>query len=56
MAARYINCPFPYFPIPYGCYCGITIVPPDHPPIDEYDASCMVHDSVSPNFTNVTNL
>ena len=44
MFREYIPCPFPYFPIPYGCFCGITINKPDKPPIDEFDATCLVHD------------
>jgi len=46
MVAESIDCPFPYFPIPYGCWCGITLpYPPAHEePIDEFDANCKVHD------------
>ncbi len=33
------------FPIPYGCWCGITIpFPAPEDPIDEYDATCKTHD------------
>ncbi len=46
MAAAYIPCDFPYFPIPYGCFCGITITLPVHPPVDAFDESCMIHDQV----------
>ncbi|XP_023342172.1 phospholipase A2 isoform X2 [Eurytemora carolleeae] len=46
MVAESIDCSFPYFPIPYGCWCGITIpYPPVHEePVDEFDATCKVHD------------
>lgn len=46
MVAEYIPCPFPYFPIPYGCWCGITIpFPPLHEePVDVFDAQCKSHD------------
>ena len=46
MAVEYIPCSFPYFPIPYGCWCGITIpYPPAHEePIDQFDAKCKTHD------------
>jgi hypothetical protein len=47
MTAAYVPCPIPYFPIPYGCYCGITITPPPQPPIDVYDQECKDHDQVS---------
>jgi len=46
MTAAYVPCPFPYFPIPYGCYCGITITPPPQPPIDIFDQECKDHDQV----------
>ena len=46
MAISYIPCSFPYFPIPYGCWCGITVpFPPNHDePIDNFDEKCKVHD------------
>ena len=46
MAIEYIDCPFPYFPIPYGCWCGVTIpFPPEHDePIDTFDSLCKTHD------------
>ena len=45
MAAQYMPCPFPYFPIPYGCWCGITIPwPARHDPIDTFDEKCKIHD------------
>ena len=45
MAAQYMPCPFPYFPIPYGCWCGITIpFPSGHDPIDTFDEKCKIHD------------
>ena len=46
MAIEYIPCGFPYFPIPYGCWCGITLpYPPAHEePIDSFDAKCKTHD------------
>jgi len=46
MAIEYIPCPFPYFPIPYGCWCGVTVpYPPAHEePIDSFDAKCKTHD------------
>ena len=34
-----------WFPIPYGCWCGISIpFPPPEDPIDEFDSSCKRHD------------
>eukprot|EP00093_Oithona_nana_P002043 02043.XXX_36226_37015_1 [CDS] Oithona nana genome sequencing. len=45
MAVSYIPCSFPYFPIPYGCWCGISVpFPPKHEPIDNFDEKCKVHD------------
>ena len=42
MAYAYLPC---YFPIPYGCWCGITIpFPAQNDPVDEYDALCKSHD------------
>ena len=42
MAYEYLPC---LFPIPYGCWCGITIpFPAQNDPIDEYDALCKSHD------------
>ena len=45
MAVQYMPCPSPYFPIPYGCWCGITIpFPARHDPIDTFDEKCKIHD------------
>ena len=45
LAAYYIPCPFPYFPMPYGCWCGFTIpFPSPWMPIDDMDHSCKIHD------------
>ena len=42
MAYAYLPC---LFPIPYGCWCGITIpFPAQNDPIDEYDDLCKSHD------------
>ena len=61
MAISYIPCSFPYFPIPYGCWCGITVpFPPNHDePIDNFDEKCKVHDycyeDAYPQVRNLTN-
>ena len=44
MATKVIKCPLPVFPIPYGCWCGITLSKDPGDPIDDFDAACMVHD------------
>ena len=45
MVATSLDCPFPYFPIPYGCWCGLGPYQPNpHRPIDEFDAACKEHD------------
>ena len=45
MAATHIPCDFPYFPIPYGCWCGITLPwPSPYKPIDDLDEACKSHD------------
>ena len=45
MAVHYIPCDFPVFPIPYGCWCGITVpFPAQHEPIDYFDEQCKIHD------------
>ena len=45
MAATHIPCDFPYFPIPYGCWCGITLPwPSPYKPIDDLDVACKTHD------------
>jgi hypothetical protein len=42
MALRVLPCAFP---LPYGCWCGITIpFPPSGGPIDKWDEMCKVHD------------
>ena len=40
-------CGFPYFAIPYGCWCGINVAPiPEIPdPVDDFDAACRDHDA-----------
>lgn len=46
MLAKHVPCESPYFPIPYGCWCGITgnvTTPPK--PVDDFDAMCMAHDN-----------
>ncbi len=45
MAAQRLPCPFPYLPLPYGCYCGITLNSPGVGPIDDIDALCQIHDN-----------
>ena len=37
-----IGC-FPYFPLKYGCHCGLGGVG-DAQPVDEFDALCKTHD------------
>ena len=45
MAASHIPCDFPYFPIPYGCWCGITLPwPSPWKAVDDFDSSCKTHD------------
>ena len=45
MAADHIPCDFPYFPIPYGCWCGITLPwPCPYKPVDDFDDLCKTHD------------
>merc|ERR1711973_369959 len=45
MVVDIIPCQFPYFPIPYGCWCGFTPnPPPDLPIVDGFDESCKIHD------------
>eukprot|EP00088_Acartia_fossae_P003897 TRINITY_DN11674_c0_g1_i1.p1 TRINITY_DN11674_c0_g1~~TRINITY_DN11674_c0_g1_i1.p1 ORF type:complete len:150 (-),score=8.71 TRINITY_DN11674_c0_g1_i1:29-478(-) len=45
MVTQIIDCQFPYFPIPYGCWCGFTPNPPeDLPTVDGFDESCKEHD------------
>lgn len=45
MAATHIPCSYPYFPIPYGCWCGPTRPwPSPFKPIDEFDEICKSHD------------
>ena len=45
MAAEHIPCDFPYFPLPYGCWCGITYpFPSPWKPVDSFDATCKTHD------------
>ena len=47
MASRVLNCTFPYFAIPYGCWCGINVVSADAipEPVDDFDAACRDHDA-----------
>ena len=45
MMAKITKCPFPYLPVPYGCWCGPTIPwPQTEDPIDKVDALCKTHD------------
>ena len=44
MASKIIECPFPYFPIPYGCWCGLTPDGTTADPIDNFDTLCKKHD------------
>ena len=44
MAKKVVPCPFPYMPVPYGCYCGITLGKPNSGPIDDFDELCKRHD------------
>ena len=55
MVNKYMPCTIlgiGYFPIPYGCWCGITENwPPLSEPIDQFDAACKVHDYCYNNAT-----
>ena len=44
MATAVSPCPFPYMPVPYGCYCGLTFGKPDYDPVDDFDELCKHHD------------
>jgi len=46
MASSLINCSFPYFSLPYGCWCGINAVSIHRipAPIDDFDSACRLHD------------
>ena len=45
MGAEMIPCSYPWFPIPYGCFCGVELGPEDQfKPMDEFDEACRIHD------------
>lgn len=44
MAEAIVPCPAPFMPVPYGCYCGITLTDPHRPPVDAFDGLCQRHD------------
>ena len=57
MAVHYIPCDFPVFPIPYGCWCGITVpFPAQHEPIDIFDEQCKIHDYCYEDALNAVNI
>ena len=57
MAVHYIPCDFPVFPIPYGCWCGITVpFPAKHEPIDIFDEQCKIHDYCYEDALNAVNI
>ena len=43
MAKKIVPCPFPYMPVPYGCYCG-PLTETDSDPVDDFDELCKRHD------------
>ena len=43
MAKKIVPCPFPYMPVPYGCYCG-PMTKTNSDPVDDFDELCKRHD------------